>query len=104
VQLTLLGDELLVTVTDALYTLGLGQSGAFGPVEPPRMSGYHPGSVEDLHLGFGLADLELVTDEASGDFETEGVDVDVALEVDDPSVDAVDGGAPGRQRPQAEAL
>src|SRR5690606_41330322 len=68
------------------------------------MGDHHPGAVEDLNLGFGLADLELATNVARWDLEAEGVHVDVALEVDDAGMEPIDGRAPGGERTEAMAL
>jgi hypothetical protein len=96
VQLALLGDELLVAAPGMLGALGLGEAKALGPVEPSRVGSHEPRAIEDLHLGLGLADLELTTDVASWHLEAESMHVDVALEVGDPGMDPINGRAPGR--------
>src|SRR5690606_8381082 len=85
-QLSLLEAELLVAATLALAALGLGKACALGAVYATRVSGDEARTIEELELGLGLAHLEASTDEAWGDLIAEGVDVDVAFEVDDAMV------------------
>ncbi|MBK7583344.1 MAG: hypothetical protein IPI67_24530 [Myxococcales bacterium] len=91
VQLALLGDELLVAALPVLGALRLGEPHSLRAIHPARMGGNHARPIEQLDLGLGLAHLELVTDVASGHFVAKRVDVDVALEVDEAGVDAIDG-------------
>src|SRR5690606_13793522 len=98
------GDELLVAAALALDALGRRQACALGAVHEQWVGGDETRTVEDMNLGLGLAHIELATDEACARIVAKRVNVNVALEVDDAVMEAIDGRAPSRQRDEQVAL
>ena len=94
VQLTLFGKELLVSFAFVIGLLRLWQADPCELTDTSWVSDDHARPIEYLDLGLGFAHLEVLTDIASRDLVAIGIDVDVALEIDDSIVDAVDRRAP----------
>jgi len=63
-QLSLFGDELLITAPLTLSSLRLGQSNTLRSIHSSWVGGHQSGSVEQLQLRLGLADFELPADVA----------------------------------------
>src|SRR3972149_1011983 len=103
-ELSFLGDELLVTLTFALGALRLGQANPFRTIYSPGVADDQARPVEYLQLGLGLTHFELPANVTSRHLVATSLHVEVALEIDDSGVNAVDGGAPERQGPGAGAL
>jgi hypothetical protein len=92
--LTLLGEELFVSFAFVLGLFRLWQTDPRELADTSRVSDDYAWAIKYLDFALGLAYLKVLTDVASRDFVAIGIDVDVALEVDDSAVDTIDGRAP----------